>query len=112
MAKIWRVHAFILALNLITKATANAHAIGEVHSDLVVTKYGPDDDPYDVNKTQDEEDPGWMVMASVPFLLDFLISPVVFAEENADEVRKGGESRGKRNGDARDEDNQFRGQVL
>lgn len=52
----------ILTLNIILKLeTANAHAIGAVHSDLVVTKYGPDDDFYGEGKQEGEEEPGWMV---------------------------------------------------
>lgn len=62
MAKTRYTFLLILILNIILKSPIiNAHEIGEVHSDLVVTKFGPDDDYYGENKVSTEEEPGWMV---------------------------------------------------
>lgn len=61
MAQIRQVHIVILLLHILLKAkTLNAHAIGEVHSDVIVTKFGPDGDSYPESK-DNEEEPGWMV---------------------------------------------------
>lgn len=59
MATIQQKYFFILLLLhcLVKLENANAHAIGEVHSDLVVTKFGPDNVDYQDNV----EEPGWMV---------------------------------------------------
>lgn len=63
MAKIWKLHAVLLIVDAILRSeiTIKAHAIGEVHSDLVVTKFGTDDAYENGNKDNSEEEPGWMV---------------------------------------------------
>lgn len=61
MAQNRQVYILILLLQFFLKTkTINAHAIGEVHSDVVVTKFGPDDDSY-LESKDNEEEPGWMV---------------------------------------------------
>lgn len=72
MVKIWQIEVLIIIVKVIsTLNTARAHAIGEVHSDLVVTKFAPDNEHYGEDK-DNEEEPGWMVQYSTLFSSLFL----------------------------------------